>query len=334
METAVYGHFETRAKYLDFLQTLALTTDTYLTIDENASVNGSVYGVSESGFVQRNTDVKIQSGTIGSTKTGNVFGGGKGVHGFDKAGRVRGNTKVAVNGGDISGNVYGGGELGFVGKFIYTSDGKTYIWQKITSRTAPPDSITTGSCSVIVTGGKIGPDNNLDKTKGNVFGAGKGEALTFKCEPALVRTSSVIVSNGTVNGNVYGGGEVGRVDLYTSVAIGFNHLANANTTYYQKMDNTYSEASVTPGSSNVVGYYIRSGEEGLYTYTPIQAADAPIINGCVFGAGAGVNTHGYSALVRGNTTVTVEGNAGIYRAIMRAMPRSARMSMAAVRLPQ
>ena len=38
---------------------------------------------------------------------------------------------------------------------------------------------------------------------------------------------------------------------------------------------------------------------------------APVITKSVFGAGKGLATHGYSALVRGNTEVTVEGNASI-----------------------
>ena len=273
--TYVWEYFDTKDKYLNFLQTLALTTDADLTIKENATVYGSVYGGSESGFVQRDTEVKIQgSSHIGTTSPvliGHVFGGGKGVRGFDKAGRVRGNTSVAVSGGSITGNVYGGGELGFVGNFT-CPDGRNYEWHNIRGKNdgEGTTTYTTGKCTVSITGGTIGDEDitTEDHASGHVFGAGKGEALTFKCEPALVKETIVSVNNATVYGNVYGGGEVGRVDLNTSVKIGDG-----------------------------------AGSSG--------GAAAPEIKGSVFGAGAGVETHGYSALVRGNTTVTVEGNAKV-----------------------
>ena len=276
-EKYVWEYFDTRDKYLNFLQTLALVTDTYLTVDGNASVKGSAYGGSESGFVQRDTDVKIQgSSTIGTSDPvliGHVFGGGKGVSGFDMAGRVRGNTAVTVSGSAIiTGNVYGGGELGFVGKFNYSTDGRSYEWQKIRKKgdAEGTTNYDTGASVVTITGGTIGYSEGAtaNHASGHVFAAGKGEALTFKCEPAIMRTASVSVTNGIVYGNVYGGGEISRVDEHTVVKIGNGE-----------------------GSSG--------------------GAAAPDIKGNVFGAGAGVDTHGYSALVRGNTTVTVEGNAKV-----------------------
>ena len=42
---------------------------------------------------------------------------------------------------------------------------------------------------------------------------------------------------------------------------------------------------------------------------------APVITGSVFGAGAGKETHGYSALVRGNATVTIQGNAQVGQSV-------------------
>lgn len=261
----IWEYYTSKDDYFKFLQTLALATDTYVTIEGNATVNGSVYGGSESGFVQRETDVKIQGSskivttqtdTNGKPKNGHVFGGGKGVSGFDKAGRVRGNASTTISGsGTVNGNVYGGGELGFVGKFSVSPNGRNYDWQKITNQNNQEE--TTGLCTVLV-------NSATAEVKGDVFGAGKGEAITFKCEPAMTRTTSVSITNGTVGGNVYGGGEVGRVDQDTRVTIG-------NPT----------------GSS------------------------APHITGSVFGAGAGLATHGYSALVRGNTYVTVQNHATV-----------------------
>ena len=261
----IWEYYTSQDNYFKFLQTLALATDSYATIDGNATVKGNVYGGGESGFVQRETDVKIQgSGKIltvtdtntNTTTDGNVFGGGRGVSGFDLAGRVRGNAKTTISGSStVNGNVYGGGELGFVGKFAVSANGRNYDWQKIKNQQDKEEE--TGTCTVII-------NSATAEVKGDVFGAGKGEAITFKCEPAMTRTTSVSVNAGTVDGNVYGGGEVGRVDENTVVTIG-----------------------------------AATGES------------APDIKGSVFGAGAGLGTHGYSALVRGNTYVTVQNHAAV-----------------------
>ena len=101
--------FETEEAYLVFVHTLSLTTETKVTIN-GASVNGSVYGGSQNGFVQYDTEVTITGGEVGN----NIFGGGKGLESFTDAGFVKGDTKVTVSGGSIGKDVYGGGELGYV----------------------------------------------------------------------------------------------------------------------------------------------------------------------------------------------------------------------------
>ena len=225
------------------------------------TIKRNVYGGGEMGTVIEKATVNISGGTIGkagsdNVEIGNVFGGGKGyldpAQTYVGAGIVKGNTNVAIQNGTsgsttttptIYQNVYGGGELGYVGMFT-TPDHKEYTWTE-----------NTGLCTVEVAGGMI---------TGHVFGAGKGHDDTFECERAMVRTTSVAVSDGTVGGNVYGGGEVGRVDQNSAVTIG-----------------------------------------------PATGDSAPTITGSVFGAGAGVETHGYSALVRGNTAVVVQGNAKV-----------------------
>lgn len=275
----IWEYYTTQKEYFDFLQTLALATDTKVSIEGNATVHGSVYGGSESGFVQRETDVKIQgsskiltiTGTDGNPAEGHVFGGGKGLSGFGMAGRVRGNTTTAISGSStINGSVYGGGALGYVGKFAEKSDvyGTIYEWPEIETQTSGQTQ-TTGLCTVTMSG--------TSSVAGNVFGGGKGEAETFECLPAMTRTTSVTISAGTVGGNVYGGGEVGRVDQHTVVTIG-------------------DEANEGAGVANA-------------------ATPAPEITGSVFGAGAGVETHGYSALVRGNATVTIQGNAQVGKSV-------------------
>ena len=260
--------------YLEFLQTLSLATNAYVTIDGSAHVKGSVFGGSESGFVQTNTDVRILNGTIGTTASyGNVFGGGRGLEAFAEAGKVKGTTEVTISGGTAYGNVYGGGNLGDVGIITKNTTDYNYTWNQsdgVTVNAHYNNTITdtntnTGICKVTIAGGTIGVENTAEQTKhGNVFGAGRGLADTWWCEKAIAYATNVTVNKGTVYGNVYGGGEVGRVE---------------------------DDAKVTIGALN--------------------GTDVFEIKGSVFGAGAGLKTHGYSALVRGNAEVTVQGKAQV-----------------------
>ena len=270
--------------YLEFLQTLALATNSFVTIDGSAQVKGSVFGGSESGFVQHDTNVSVNNGTIGTTASyGNVFGGGRGLLTFAEAGKVKGNTTVTISNGTMYGNVYGGGNLGDVGIIDKTDrDNVTgqltynYAWKQTDGTTANTshnngitgDTDNTGICTVSITGGTIGINGVDDPAHGNVFGAGKGSSTTWWCEKAIVYATKVSVSGSTVvNGTVYGGGELGRVE---------------------------DDGKVTIGTANET-----------------ESGSKPDIKGDVFGAGAGLATHGYSALLRGNTEVAVQGFAKI-----------------------
>ena len=172
-------------------------------------------------------------------------------------GKVNGTASLTINGKTkVGGNVYGGGAA----------------------------SDVTDATEVTINGGTFGTVDEKGLHGGNVYGGGKGAADTFTCEKAMVGTNnagadendpayllgntSVTINNGTVNGNVYGGGEVGRVERNTMVTIG--------------------------------------QESGT---------GKPVIEGSVFGGGAGVKTHGYSALVRGNPTVIVQGNAWVKQSV-------------------
>ena len=177
---------------------------------------------------------------ISATSIGKIFGGG------DRA-KVVGNTHVNVNmqkgiileeyakeqtgyssltvangGIDNDGNkilpvgtigdIYGGGNLADV-------IGNTYV------------EIGTGSWYNYETDEIETISRKEAKITGNVFGGGKGKNDTFECEKAMVGhdgggvtdsegNTSVIIGNGTIRGNVYGGGEIARVENNTAVTIG------------------------------------------------------------------------------------------------------------------
>ena len=192
------------------------------------------------------------SSMAGVVIKGNVYGGGN-------AADVMDSTFVNISTGEILGNIYGGGNLGDVGTIVKNTTNYNYKW---TNEDNPGDSYeynNTGVCTVTITGGTIGTDSTASENHGNVFGGGKGQGDTFWCEKGMTYKTSISISQGTVWHNVYGGGQVGRVEDSTKVTLS-------------------------------------------------NGAD---IKGDVFGAGAGINTHGYSALVRGNTVVTIQGNATV-----------------------
>ena len=218
------------------------------------------------------TTIAISGGTVGvdgivvadGNSNGNVFGAARGDVDTDQTDvALVKTTGVTISGSaKIKGNVYGGGALGDVGTYYTITEAGNNKGNNVYL-----GGDTSGTCVVTVTGGTIGSEGNT--TAGHVFGAGKGDATTYTCQKAMVKGTTVTVSNGTIYGNVYGGGEVGRVEHDAVVTIGEGAGAE------------------TGGTSN------------------------PEIKGSVFGAGAGLETHGYSALVRGNSTVTVQGNAKV-----------------------
>ena len=252
---------------------------------------GDVYGGGDAAAVYGNTTVNI--GTITSTS----------VHTFDL---VNGEYKVqyqadgvtpimetkTVTGAYITGNVYGGGKLADVGKYHEVDDAVV-----ADRKNAVID--LTGNTNVNI-GAKLNNSGNWESVAegtagvfigGNVYGGGMGDDTSFFCDAAMVlgnkgTTESsndanndgggthVRIGNGTINGNVYGGGEIARVERNTEVTIGFGE-----------------------------------GVPGTPT------TNKPVIMGSVFGAGAGLRTHGYSALVRGHSSVTIEGNAKVMQSV-------------------
>ena len=231
-----WEYFADTAAYLQFVETLALSAETDVTITGNATITGSVFGGSESGFVYHNTDVKIQNGTV----NGSAYGGGRGLVSYAEAGRVRGNTQLTISGGYVLGNVYGGGNLGDVGT-INKSDqtNYNYVWKNSEANgninaeedkgnTAGNNAITgtnknTGICKVTISDGTIGTGVTASAegtyANGNVFGAGKGLDDTWWCEKAIAFATEIKITGGTIQGSVYGGGNHAEVRGSTSVTV-------------------------------------------------------------------------------------------------------------------
>ena len=277
-----------------------------MTIGGSAFVCGSVYGGSESGHVLNNTNVTISGGQVGCgvgkekaftdeeftssttlpgtahwtnesngapydpyagttnydakggatvgtdgrTFFGNVFAGGSGYYPYapgkwlKSAGHIGGTASVTLSGGHILNNLYGGCEMADI----------------------------DGAVTVTMTGGTVGvprskDDNTANPNYGNVYGAGMGDKRIFFNTSTNVASTTVNISNGTVYGSVFGGGEDGHV------------IGNATTTISQP-----------EGKTTVIGCDGQSGNDGN-----------------VFGAGQGHIGALTAGVVGGNADLFIQG---------------------------
>ncbi|MBO6078563.1 MAG: hypothetical protein J6P66_07420 [Bacteroidaceae bacterium] len=227
-------------------------------IDDAVGVIGSIYGGGNQGVVRGKSTVNI-----GTSSTVPVIDQVT----YDGEGKITNitYTNATVLGAHITGDVFGGGNLadvrGNTAVNICATEETAGVWKAVAEGS---EHVTIG---------------------GNVYGGGKGIDDNFFCDKGMVGIANendgthanddlgthVRIGNGTVDGSVYGGGKVGRVEYHSVVTIG-----------------------LTPQTG---------------------VTSAPEIKGNVFGGGKGVETHGYAALLRGNTTVTVQENAKVRNSV-------------------
>ena len=206
------------------------------------TIYGSVFGGGEDGHVQKDVSLTIggtaKVGTFGySGFDGNVFGGGRGFSGDAlTAGNVAGCVNLEVSGGHVLGSVYGGGRLASVGYGLFPSTGDDRYGTMRPDNKDDDESNTAvsdfkrGYVNVTISGNAvIGNDteSTLTHTKGgNVYGGSMGRLTLLDGsindlwpKLARVKEATVTVSGGTINGNVYGGGELGTVTTNTKVEV-------------------------------------------------------------------------------------------------------------------
>ena len=272
-------------------------------------IRGSVFGSGENGHVLDSTLVEVKSGHIGNGKRtditwlnnyiGNVYGGGRGLDRADPlsantvspfAGRVYRNTYVSVTGGQIDNNVYGGGSLASVGRY------KRNATNEITFADAD-----RGTARVNISGGTIGIDGDEN---GHVFGASRGTAVAYRernndsrARLAYVADSRVTVTDGTIKGSVFGGGESGHVQRDARVSISggeigstipsdYNAMNAANKRKYDLMGNVYGAGRGIDEarSGDNVGYSMSAGY--VRGRTIVSITGTPTIHRNVYGGGS------------------------------------------------
>ena len=297
-----------------------------LTIDGTTTVGESVYGGGEESGVGGDTEVTVNSGTIGvpdkgGYRYGNVYGGGKGkidgngnlaltsVDDLD-AGLVKGNTTITINGTTettkIMHNIYGGGAVGSVGTFTRDADGM-------------PTTCTdgTGNTTVTIKGGTIGHNR---KDSGMINGSSRGwegnPDGSFLDQLAWVNDAEVFIGDSlsaaedkgpVILGSVYGGGENGHNFRDAVVRMYKGTVGNSH-----ESANDYDCGNIYGAGCGTDTYTI--GEDPTEHYNPlagvVQRNATVIIKGGhvlrnVYGAGA-MGSVGTDA-TSGKTFVTISG---------------------------
>ena len=197
-----------------------------------------------------------------------------------QAGRVYGNTHLKISGGQIMGNVYGGGDLASTGYVQrHPTTGNLYLhdstkWSGGVCNVWICNDTTNG----VITGPTIGPLHDEQKQlNGHVYGAGKGvpvDKRNFYKEFCNVNETHLLVTGGHIHGSTFGGGADCHVlgCTYTTIKLG---------------------AYIGSGG--------REHENGTY-------GDEKEYDGCVWGGGRNAeNSNGTAGRVQGNTHIKVSG---------------------------
>ena len=276
-------------------------TESVSYIDENGDTQSKEQRKPRESGTRLYNDPRIN--VISATYIGKIFGGGyqaklvgnphinvnmeRGMIGEDYRSSYTGTPAIDESGhlpiGTI-GDIYGGGYMADIVGNTYVEIG-TGTW--VTSWDDEGNAVYE----------TINPARNAATITGNVFGGGKGVADHFECKKAMIGVdgesedenkreggTNVIIANGTV----------GSLDTDGKLVAGTG--------------NVYGGGEIGRVEKNtVVTIGIGDGEE--------NGTKTPVIRGSVFGGGKGLNTHGYSALVRGNSTVTVQGNAWVQKSV-------------------
>ena len=235
--------------------------------------------------------------------------------------------------GYISDNVYGGGNEADIIGSTYLEIG-TGTHHDMSNPTAAPTAWDPARNAADIRGAVFGGGDEGNVT-GNtyvtfangtvqkaIYGGGDlGDVGTTTAIPAAdpgnytwaddTGVSNVTITGGQVGpttptdelpGNVFGGGK------------------GDNTSFYCEKGMVYG-TNVSIENGTVKGSVYGGGEIGRVEQNTVvtigleTGVSTPVVEGYVFGAGKGLETHGYAALVRGNPTVTIQGDAEVGKSV-------------------
>ena len=181
-------------------------------------------------------NARMKNGTLG----GQVFGAGRGntnqAASMDNSNVViADNAQILKKGNDASGNVYGGGNIGYIahGSNVYilggTIEGSVFGGAYGNALDIPTSIVVVKGG--LVSGSVYGGSNSTGTVENdsiymsggtvtNVYGGGLGVSTRINGD------AEVNIAGGTINNNVYGGGELGTITGNTEVAVSGGTMKN------------------------------------------------------------------------------------------------------------
>ncbi len=193
-----------------------------------------------------------------------------------------GNRIINMTGGTVNYAIFGGSN-GITG-----SDNGNY------------QGVLTGSTFIHIggtskVGGGTGTINSYSGTAGSVYGAGNGNANSTKV--GTVSNSNILITGGTIDSNVYGGGNYGAIG--TDLSNGSTATTSIKVTGGTITGNLYGG-----GNNNGAGAYARTSNYG-YTYKTVNGnITIDVTGGTINNVFGGSRTSGK---VYGDTTVNITG---------------------------
>ena len=175
-----------------------VTGNVNLTIGGTTTVGGSVFGGGEESKVAGGIEVTLQDDV---EVTGSVFGGGN-------LGVVESSTNVTIGGGSVSHSVYGGGNQAGVGGSDVTLAGGSVL-EGIYGGCNSSGTVT-GNIAVNINGGTLGV-LGTPLTSG-IFGGGYGEATRTNGNVTVSIGTEDLTKSPTIYSDIYGGSALGQVN--------------------------------------------------------------------------------------------------------------------------
>lgn len=253
---------------------------------KGGTVRKNVFGGGDLATVTGSTTVTVTGGTVGpldgTNLNGNVYGAGKGKpsDNYRQYCNVA-RTYVTIKGGEIKGDVYGGGA----------------------------DAHVIGHTSVLIdSAANIGTDG-LTNYDGNVFGGGRGsghykianDRSSFIIDTTCGRVGGntrVTMNSGAIQGSIFGGGRMALVGIAASGKPDF-------------FDGSLYD-SINHGMATII---VSGGRIGNPNGDALLESDFSI--GDIFGSGKGDGVDSTDVLAGRvmNTQITLDGNARIYGSV-------------------
>ena len=278
-------------------ETSELTAGIYMGILGGGGINIATELKVEGGYV-----VKIIGGVSRNTSWEeknfsyiNVTGGiVDSIIGGASYGTTQGNRIISVTGGNITYSIFGGSNGAYLYSNTYTAalESSTFI------NVGGHATIGTTQNSLVYSYGNTRYHNSTVEP-GSIFGAGNGRTDNLNVGKVF---NSVIVIDGdaTINGNVYGGGNNGRIGLdngNTNSKIIVNSGTIKGSVYAGGNNNgagsTSEEAttSITINGGTIGNIYGGSKTSGTLYGNSSITINSGTINGNVYGGGEGNNTY-------------------------------------------